>query len=253
MITRSQLRDIHGKGLPLHILEQDYIQSLFLNELYSEDDSLVFKEGTYLKHAYGLDRFSEDLDFTVYDEVNIERLMDGVSDSLRAYGVEATVDKVEDKELSFNGRLRYRGPLFTGSEKSIGSINIEISKRDDVFLEPEWTRLFFEYPELRVLSVLGLRKEEVLAEKLRALTCRSKGRDLYDIWFLLKQDTPVNKGLFLDKTEVVGGDHEVSLSISKKEWERDLGVLLVNPPKYEDVKKEVVRNLSEHGLDVFLG
>lgn len=250
MITRSQLREIHSKELPLHILEQDYIQSLFLNELYRKDGSLVFKGGTYLKHAFGLDRFSEDLDFTVYDEVNIEKIIKDAAESLMSYGVEATVDKVEDEEISFNARLRYRGPLFNGSEKSLGNIKIEISKRDDVFFEPEWIRLFFEYPEVRVLSALGLHKEEVLAEKLRALSSRSKGRDLYDVWFLLKQDTPLNKELFLEKMEVVGGVSKVSISISKGEWRQDLEVLLVNPPKYDDVKKEVVQSLSEHGFEV---
>ncbi|MFO7992479.1 MAG: nucleotidyl transferase AbiEii/AbiGii toxin family protein [Thermoplasmatota archaeon] len=250
MITRSQLREIHRKELPLHILEQDYIQSLFLNELYSKDGSLVFKGGTYLKHAFGLDRFSEDLDFTVYDVGDIEKIIKEAAESLMSYGVEATVDKVEDEEISFNARLRYRGPLFNGSEKSLGNIKIEISKREDVLSEPVWTRLFFEYPEVRVLSALGLHKEEVLAEKLRALSSRSKGRDLYDVWFLLKQDVPLNEELFLEKMEVVGGTGEVSISISKEKWERDLEVLLVNPPKYEDVKKEVVQTLSDHGFEV---
>ncbi len=32
--------------------------------------------------------------------------------------------------------------------------------------------------------------------------------------------------------------------------EQDLEVLLVNPPKYDDVKKEVVRALSEHGFEI---
>lgn len=250
MITRSQLREIHRIELPLHILEQDYIQSLFLNELYRKERSLVFKGGTYLKHAFGLDRFSEDLDFTLYDEVDIEKILDDVSDRLTYYGVEAEIDRVEDQEISLNARLRYRGPLFDGSEKSIGRINIEISKREDVLLEPEWTRLFFEYPELRVLSALGLQKKEVLVEKLRALSSRSKGRDLYDVWFLLKQDTPLNKELFIEKMEVVGGSGEVSISISAEGWWRDLEVLLVNPPKYDDVKKEVVQTLSENGFEV---
>ncbi len=250
MITRSQLREIHRIELPLHILEQDYIQSLFLNELYREDDSLVFKGGTYLKHAFGLDRFSEDLDFTVYDESDIEKILYDVTNSLTSYGVEANIDRIEDKEISFNARLRYRGPLFDGSEKSMGSIKIEISKREDVLLEPEWTRLFFEYPEMRVLSALGLQKEEVLAEKLRALNSRSKGRDLYDVWFLLKQGIPLNAKLFLEKMEVVGGSGKVSINISKEEWERDLEVLLIDPPRYEEVKKEVMHILSENGFDV---
>ena len=182
--------------------------------------------------------------------MDIEKILDDVSDRLTYYGVEAEIDRVEDQEISFNARLRYRGPLFDGSEKSIGRVNIEISKREDVLLEPEWTRLFFEYPELRVLSALGLQKKEVLAEKLRALSSRSKGRDLYDVWFLLKQDTPLNKELFFEKMEVVGGSGEVSISISAEGWWRDLEVLLVNPPKYDDVKKEVVQTLSENGFEV---
>ena len=250
MITRSQLREIHRKELPFHVLEQDYIQSLFLNELYRRDGSLVFKGGTYLKHAFGLDRFSEDLDFTVYGEAKIEAILSETAGSLMPYGVEAMLDKVEDKDISFNARLRYRGPLYTGSEKSVGSIDIEISKREDVLLQPEWTRLFFEYPEVRVVSAFGLQKEEVFAEKLRALSSRSKGRDLYDLWFLLKQDTPVNKVLFLEKMAVIGRTGEVSITISKEEWSRDLEVLLVNPPKYDDVTKEVVRALSEHGFEI---
>ncbi len=212
---------------------------------------MVFKGGTYLKHAFGLDRFSEDLDFTVYDEVKIDEIMDAAADDLMSYGVEAAVDKVEDKDISFNARLRYRGPLYRGSEKSMGSINIEISKREDVLLEPKWTRLFFEYPEVRVISALGLQKEEVFAEKLRALSSRSKGRDLYDVWFLLKQGTPLNKGLFFEKMEVVNRIGEVPISISKEEWLRDLKVLLVNPPEYEDVKKEVVISLTQQGFEIY--
>ncbi len=221
-----------------------------MNELYRRDGYLVFKGGTYLKHAFGLDRFSEDLDFTVYGEAKIDEIMNAAADDLMSYGVEAAVDKVEDKDISFNGRLRYRGPLYSGSEKSMGSINIEISKREDVFLEPEWIRLFFEYPEVRVISAFGLQKEEVFAEKLRALSSRSKGRDLYDVWFLLKQGTPVNKGLFLEKMEVVGRTGEVFIGISKEEWEQDLEVLLVDPPVYEDVKKEVVKRLSQQGFEI---
>ncbi|MEA1994528.1 MAG: nucleotidyl transferase AbiEii/AbiGii toxin family protein, partial [Euryarchaeota archaeon] len=203
MITRGQLREIHGSELPLHLLEQDYIQSLFLKELYKRVDSLVFKGGTFLKHAYGLDRFSEDLDFTMYREVDpIENLKDAAS-KLRSYGVEAYLDKVDLDDPSFSVRLRYRGPLFDGSKKSTGNIHIEVSKRNDVLLEPEWTRLFFEYPETRVVNVLSLQKEEVLAEKLRALSMREKGRDLYDVWFLLRQDVTANDELFSQKMAIV--------------------------------------------------
>ncbi len=250
MITRRQLREIHGNELPLHILEQDYIQSLFLKELYKRADFLVFKGGTFLKHAYGLDRFSEDLEFTICEEGDvIEQLKDAAS-TLHSYGVEASIDRIDSDDLSFSGRLRYRGPLFDGSKRSVGTLNIEASKRGDVFLEPTWVRLFFEYPEARVVNVLGLQKEEVLAEKLRALSMREKGRDLYDVWFLLRQDITPQKTLVERKMETVGHPPRISLTITESEWVRDLGVLVVNPPPYHHVKKEVVETLTEHGFDI---
>lgn len=249
MITRNQLRDIHGDELPLHILEQDYIQSLFLEELYDEVDSLVFKGGTYLKHAFGLDRFSEDLDFTIYGDFSIKMLRRAASE-LDAYGVEAGIDKIKTDDISIIGRLRYRGPLFDGSEKSIGNIDIEISKREDVFLEPDWKRLFFDYPETRAVTVLGLQKEEILAEKLRALATRTKGRDLYDVWFLLKQGVSTDKELFEEKMKVVDSSPEIDINISKSDWKQDLEVLLERPPKYKDVKEEVTNILKKNSYEV---
>ncbi|MFP4051030.1 MAG: nucleotidyl transferase AbiEii/AbiGii toxin family protein [Thermoplasmata archaeon] len=250
MITRGELRKIHGDNLPLHILEQDYIQSLFLQELYDEFDSLAFKGGTYLKHAFGLDRFSEDLDFTAKESSNLIDILKSTASNLSPYGIEANIDKINESEISFTSRLRYRGPLYDGSDKSIGNIELEISKRDDIFLEPRWKRLFFDYPETRAVTVLGLQKEEILCEKLRALSTRNKGRDLYDVWFLFKQDVDINKELFEKKMKVVDQPLEVNINISKSEWNEDLAVILERSPRYEDVKKDVLRKLKDSELIV---
>lgn len=52
------------------LIEKDVIQSLFLANLPT-DSSLVFKGGTSLTKAYRLiDRFSEDLDFSVANRIN---------------------------------------------------------------------------------------------------------------------------------------------------------------------------------------
>jgi len=58
LLDKKQLREIHTAQLPLHVFEQDYIQALFLHTLFQTSDVFVFKGGTFLKHAYGLDRFS---------------------------------------------------------------------------------------------------------------------------------------------------------------------------------------------------
>ena len=251
MITREQLRVIHTANLPLHIFEQDYIQALFLHIIYKRMESLVFKGGTYLKHAYGLDRFSEDLDFTlIKKDMNLSNMFASMAQDLSVFGVSATLDHVIDKPVSFNARLIYNGPLFTGSERSKGHIQIEVSKRNDICNPPEWIRLFFPYPEMRVFPVLGLQKEEVLAEKFRALSMRKKPRDLYDIWFLLQQKVCIDPVLFQKKMSVVDRSPEIVFQITEKEWNRDLSTLLEHPPSFETIKKEIIEQLSAHGIPI---
>lgn len=251
MITRERLRRLHDQDLPLHILEQDYIQALFLQKLYSETDSLVFKGGTFLKHAYGLDRFSEDLDFTELNQAeNVLKSIRNAAENLSNYGIEAEIDEVEENSDSLSCRLRYSGPLYDGSERSRGSIEIDVSKREDVVLEPEWTRLFFEYPEIRVVNALGLQKKELLAEKLRALSMREKARDLYDCWYLINQGVEPDSGLLKQKMEVVGAENKVEISITEKSWKNDLEIFLENPPEFEKVRDQVLSELEKTGIEI---
>lgn len=249
MITREQLRKIHTAHLPLHVFEQDYIQALFLHTFFQMTDTFVFKGGTFLKHAYGLDRFSEDLDFTqVHEQTDLPKKLEDMANKLSMFGVEATIDQIENESLSLNARLVYNGPLYDGSERSRGRIQIEISKRNDIFNKPEWTRLFFSYPEMRVISVLGLTKQEVLAEKLRALSMRKKPRDLYDVWFLLKQQVKLDSRLYEKKMNIVNKSPIVYLNLKKEDWNRDLAILLEHPPSFELVKKDVITALKINNL-----
>jgi predicted nucleotidyltransferase component of viral defense system len=189
------------------------------------------------------------LDFAAKEENVLEGLKEA-AENLSDYGVEAEIDKIEEKKISLNCRLKYRGPLYQGSEKSIGTIDIEISKREDVFLDPEWTRLFFEYPDIRVVNALGLAKKELLAEKLRALTGRNKPRDLYDCWFLIKQGVDLDRGLFEKKIEVVDGASEVSIEVTEDMWEDDLNLFLENPPEFQQVLNDVEASLENKGFTV---
>jgi predicted nucleotidyltransferase component of viral defense system len=247
MLTRVQLRSIHQNDLPLHILEQDYVQLLFLKELYSISDRLVFKGGTFIRHAFGLDRYSEDLDFTMNGEKNVEQMFKRSAHELRHHGLHASIERAFTDDLSFKARLRYRGPLFDGSERSVGTIRLEVSMRDDVLLSPEWIRLFSNYSQLRVLNVLGLAGEEVLAEKIRAMSVRNKARDLYDVWFLLHQDMKADVGLFERKMKIIGRPSEVVISSKVSDWDRDLKLILTNPPEYGKVRTDVVIVLSKQG------
>lgn len=250
MITRQQLRQIHPERLPLHVLEQDYIQALFLSTLYRQTDQLCFKGGTYIKHALGLDRFSEDLDFTSIDGTGHGNDLQTATDAMRRYGVRADLEIHAEGVRSLTAKLRYEGPLYNGTILSRGSITIDVSKRHDLFIPPIWRRLFFVYPELRVVNVLGLTDEELIVEKLRALSVRENARDLYDLWFLLNLGLQVDTTLFEKKMAVVNANPAVIIHISKAMWTRDLEILLEHPPSYETVRASVVARLEKQDLTI---
>ncbi len=66
MISRKELQEYAQiKKLNLGQAEKEYFQNIVLFILYEQfGKELVFKGGTALSKAYGLERFSEDLDFT---------------------------------------------------------------------------------------------------------------------------------------------------------------------------------------------
>lgn len=250
MIERDRLREHHGVDLPLHVLEQDYVQALFLQELYRASDVLVFEGGTFLKHAHGLDRFSDDLDFTRLTDADVPPLLSATADALARYGLSAEVDDVERAAHTITCRLRYRGPLYDGSDRSRGRVELDVSTRDDVLDEPEWRRLFFPYPETRAVTARCLSIEEAFAEKLRALSTRTRGRDLYDCWFLLEAGVAIDPGRFEGKMAAVGQEPLVAVTVTEREWERDLSILVEHPPAYSSVLDDVTAAVADAGLPI---
>lgn len=250
MIDRHQLRELNGTDLPLHVLEQDYVQALFLTELYRTSEAYVFKGGTFLKHAHGLDRFSEDLNFTRLGEAEPPTDLEETASALERYGLRASIDRVERRANTTSGRLRYQGPLYDGTDRSLSAIDIDISTRDDLVRPPEWRRLFFPYPEARAVTARCLPLEEALAEKLRALSTRTRGRDLYDVWFLVHQDVAIVAELFESKMDAIGEPGRVAITISEREWNRDLDVLVEHPPSYRAAVDDVLSAVQDAGIDV---
>ena len=51
----------------------------------------------------------------------------------------------------------------------------------------QWEAIPSPYPETsRTFLVQTMHEKELLAEKITALLTRGKGRDLFDVWFLIK-------------------------------------------------------------------
>lgn len=245
MLTKDQLKD-YQQELPLHIIEQDYLETLVLKTVYERTDQLVFKGGTCLRKFYGLDRYSQDLDFTIKDEEGSE-VIKKLPNYLLDVGVRSELIEQEiEKGLLF--KLQYEGPLYTGKSLTKGSIEIDLSKRDDILLKPEWKIGNSSYPEVKTIRALCLSQKEILAEKIRALIERTQARDLYDIWFLRELGVELDQKLVEKKLDVVGLEEiepDVLNKFSKKDYQEDLENLVINPPSFSEVLKIVSKAVKE--------
>ncbi|MEM2123634.1 MAG: nucleotidyl transferase AbiEii/AbiGii toxin family protein, partial [Candidatus Bathyarchaeia archaeon] len=115
MIDRETLRRIAKfTGLKPFQQEKNYIQTVLLRSIYSKvSREIVFKGGTALAFFHGLNRFSEDLDFTLKEEFNLENLFKEVMKDFEALNIRANFKILEDNPRSFSLRIGAEGPLFT--------------------------------------------------------------------------------------------------------------------------------------------
>ena len=249
MLTREQLRHIHGPKLPLHILELDYIQSLILKEMFKNIDTVVFKGGTCLRMTLGLNRFSEDLDFNLISK-DYKKILEISVLGLKKARIESRLGKVKEIKGSYLTTLRYRGPLYDNSPVSEGSLRIDLSSRK-TYQEPVWSPVLSPYADAGTFNIKSMAPEEILAEKFRALEQRRKPRDLYDTWFLLRKGQCPSDEMIGRKLEETGSsprsleDIIQHYPIEENEWSRDLKNLIEAVPDLETIKNDIISILSE--------
>ena len=91
------------KGISLSNTEKDYLQDLMLFSIYSiAGKELVFKGGTCLYKIYKLDRFSEDLDFTLIKKINIQKLSEQIISNLNLLGIRAVLKETKNFKNEIN-------------------------------------------------------------------------------------------------------------------------------------------------------
>lgn len=150
----------------------------------SEVDALL-KGGTYLWLFHALNRYSEDLDFTLRGGVSGD-LPQRVAETLELFGVASYANIVKDDSYTFSFTLHARGPLYA-TAKSLSHVRVDMSRRE----KPLLTHIQVTLNEVKYgippVGLLGMRLEEVLAEKVRAILRRNAARDVYDAWFLIER------------------------------------------------------------------
>lgn len=174
---------------------KEYLQLLILDYLSSSKyiGKLTFIGGTNLRLVKGIDRFSEDLDFDCkkLSKREFMEMTDNVLLFLKrnGYNVEAK-DTYSDKLKAFRRNIYFPEFLFdlglSGHREERFLIKIECQDQQidykRVITNIKGCGFFFPFP---------VPTDEVLcAMKISAMMSRQKGRDFYDVMFLLALSKP---------------------------------------------------------------
>ena len=165
--------------MALNIPKHKNILLQILKDIYSEttiSPFLGFKGGTAAYLFYDLDRFSVDLDFDLLDETKEEIVFSRIEKILKNYG-----------QMKESRKKRFNLFFLLSYEEKAQNIRIEINRR-----------LFGSQYELKTylgISMLVMKEEDMFAHKLMAMYERigKTNRDIYDIWFFLKNNWPINE------------------------------------------------------------
>ncbi len=186
---------LHENALFDKYLLKEYIQLLILDYLSSTPyiRKISFIGGTSIRLIKGIDRFSEDLDFDckVLSKEEFTGMTDDILKFLLHNGLPAELKVRENPKLkAFRSNIYFPGLLFglglTGHREERFLIKIE-SQDQLVDYKPELINIkgcgfFFPMPAPPV--------EVLCSMKISAMLNRQKGRDFYDVLFLLQQTMP---------------------------------------------------------------
>jgi len=162
----------------------------------------LFQGGTCLRIFYGLNRFSEDMDFIlkgVDRDFQLQPHLQAVSDELRAYGYHVEiVDRsragvaVRKAFLKDDSLVRVLQLQYVGVAGSPSKIRVKFEVDTN---PPSGSGMEIKYADFPFVSSVTVQdKPSLFAGKLHALLCREylKGRDWYDFLWYASQKPSIN-------------------------------------------------------------
>lgn len=205
-----------GTKYSLGQLELDYYHHKVLSIIYKNFNTIYFKGGTCLQKCYGLKRFSEDLDFN-YDNVDLDNIIDVIISELDE---EIEISDKYTSKFSTTFVIKIKGILYTGQDNSICKVSFDFRK-GDIYLESKKLIIRPTYNDVENYFLLALNEEEILAEKVRAIITRFKGRDIFDLVELLYKEISINYDLIEKKLSTYDLNYSKKLLVEKvKEKEK---------------------------------
>lgn len=214
----NQLKNKIGKirqkhGVVWELIEQDYLLSWMLAGIAAVPelrDLLIFKGGTALKKSYfGTYRYSQDLDFTIIeslpDDAHLDELMQQACQKAMefqkvfGYPVSISCKRYSEKTPHPHNQKAFTvSAQFEWHREPCVRVMVEMTTQERLILPPvEKAIIHDDYDEKLEASFKTYQLEEIVAEKIRAILqlaaklheqgwARSRARDYYDLWRILK-------------------------------------------------------------------
>ncbi len=207
----------------------EYLQTQILKalSLSTFNDSLSFLGGTCLRFAYGIDRFSEDLDFDLMkkDGFDIEALSVDIKGRLELMGFEIdtrtkTTENIHIIFFRFRNVLQEFGLDVEANEKILIKFEIDFDPYASISTETKFSDSFNERFPMQVNSL-----ETLFAQKVVAIVFRpyQKGRDFYDlVWFLSQRGLEPNYSIFKEKGLKIANRQELIVFLKDQAKKSDL-------------------------------
>ncbi len=236
---------------------REIMQEITLAGLSRTDffEKAAFYGGTALRIFYGLDRYSEDLDFSLLkpdSNFSIEPYFKAVIDEFKSLGLTVSIiEKKKTKQTAIDSAFLKTETIWqeivlediikeTGvrSNKTL-KIKIEVDRKPPLNFKTEGKLL------LRPFSfyVKCFTKPSLFAGKMHALLFRKwsnrvKGRDWYDLEWYIKKGIPLDVSHFLIRAKDTNDWHDDSISI-----EQIMGLLdnKIKSVSFNRIKEDVVR------------
>lgn len=225
-------------------------------------EKAAFYEGTALRIFYGLDRFSEDLDFSLLShnpDFSFTPHMDAIVEEFRSQGMEVSIREKEKKiqtniesaflksetvwkELVLEGIIPEQGVM----QQLPGiKIKIEVDKNPSLGFDTEEKLL--THPYSFYVNCFAL--PSLFAGKMHALLFRKwknnvKGRDWYDMEWYIRKGVLMNLTHFLQRA-IDSGDWEKQ-TITANEFQ-DLLSKKIDAINMDRVKDDISRFIANPG------
>ena len=212
MLKRYQPKSLEEQEQALReIMQEIALVGLWRSKFF---EHAAFYGGTALRIFYGLDRFSEDLDFTLMKpnpRFSWDKYGEAIKQELNSYGFQVDfIEKAKAQESQIKSaflktntlqellNIGVSRDLISGLHKNtLMRIKVEIDTEPSVDFDYEQKILDQPVP----VSVRCVNEEHLFAAKMHAALFRAwkgrvKGRDWYDIVWFIRNKSPLNLEYF---------------------------------------------------------